>query len=145
MGRGWPRAFDIHYGTLNHYISEFFYLCLGFRQSAPPEPSGPGVDIVLAGHVHWNMDLLLRKPADATDGAVWKPEVYYGDFSAQVEQNKGAPNRWWGPLLLQTAACGPPSQTASRNPNFRYITIGENLAIRTLRPLHDDGPGKDRP
>ena len=145
LGRGWPRAFDIHYGTLNHYISEFFYLCLGFRQSAPQEPSGPGVDIVLAGHVHWNMDLLLRKPADTTDGAVWKPEVYYGDFSAQVEQNKGAPNRWWSPLLLQTAACGPPSQTASRNPNFRYITIGENLAIRTLRPLHDDGPGKDRP
>jgi hypothetical protein len=136
LRRGWPCGFDIHYGTVNHYVSEFFYLCLGFRESALDAPTGPGVDMVLSGHVHWNIDFKLERPASATEARGWRPLVYYGDFSAQVEQHDGKPNCWWGPLILQTAACGPPSETDPQNPYFRYITVDRSLAIRTLRPRH---------
>jgi type IV secretory pathway VirB2 component (pilin) len=136
LRRRWPCGFDVHYGTVNHYVSEFFYLCLGFRESALDAPTGPGVDIVLSGHVHWNMDFQLRRPASATEARGWRPLVYYGDFSAQVEQHDGKPDCWWGPLILQTAACGPPSETDPQNPYFRYITVDKSLAIRTLRPRH---------
>jgi hypothetical protein len=134
--RGCPGSFDVHYGTVNHYVSEFFYLCLGFRESSLEAPTGPGVDIVLSGHVHWNIDFQLGRPAAALDEQGWNPLVFYGDFSAQVEQHQGKPNCWWGPLILQTAACGPPSKTNGQNPYFRYITVDRNLAIRTLRPRH---------
>jgi hypothetical protein len=136
LKRGWPSGFDVHYGTVNHYVSEFFYLCLGFRESALQTPSGPGVDIVLSGHVHWNIDFQLRRPANATQAQCWKPLVYYGNFSAQVEQHQGTPNCWWNPLILQTAASGPPSQMDDQNPYFRYITVDGNLCIRTLQPRH---------
>jgi len=134
LRRGWPGGFDVHYGTVNHYVSEFFYLCLGFRESALEAPSGPGVDIVLSGHVHWNIDFQLRRPDGAPSAQGWKPLVYYGDFSARVEQHQGKPNCWWDPLVLQTAACGPPSQMDAQNPYFRYITVDQSLGIRTLRP-----------
>jgi hypothetical protein len=129
---GW-RGFDIRYGTLNHYLSEFFYLCLGYRESAMEAPSGPGIDCVLAGHVHWNLEFRLDKPRNS-GSAFWNPEVYYGNFSEEVEQQLTPPNRWWGTLLLQTAACGPPSHTQPRTPNFRYITVTKDLGITTLRP-----------
>jgi 3',5'-cyclic AMP phosphodiesterase CpdA len=136
LRRGWPGGFDVHYGTVNHYVSEFFYLCLGFRESALEAPTGPGVDIVLSGHVHWNIDFQLGRPVGATHAQCWKPLVYYGDFSAQVEQHQGKPNCWYGPLILQTAACGPPSETDPQNPYFRYIMVDQSLAIRTLQPRH---------
>jgi hypothetical protein len=134
LRRRWPCGFDVHYGTVNHYVSEFFYLCLGFRESALNVPSGPGVDIVLSGHVHWNIDFKLERPASAAQARCWRPLVYYGDFSAQVQQHDGKPNCWWGPLILQTAACGPPSEMDSQNPYFRYITVDKSLGIRTLQP-----------
>jgi hypothetical protein len=136
LRRGWPCGLDVHYGTVNHYVSEFFYLCLGFRESALELSTGPGVDIVLSGHVHWNIDFQLRRPGGTSGARGWKPLVYYGDFSAQVEQHQGTPNCWWNPLILQTAACGPPSETDSQNPYFRYITVDRSLAIRTLQPRH---------
>jgi predicted MPP superfamily phosphohydrolase len=136
LQRGWPGGFDVHYGTVNHYVSEFLYLCLGFRESALEAPTGPGVDIVLSGHVHWNIDFQLRRPVGPTPARGWRPLVYYGDFSAQVEQHQGTPNCWWDPLILQTAACGPPSETDGQNPYFRYITVDQNLGIRTLQPRH---------
>jgi len=136
LRRGWPGGFDVHYGTVNHYVSEFFYLCLGFRESALEAPTGPGVDIVLSGHVHWNIDFQLRRPAASPGAQGWNPLVYYGDFSAQVEKHQGKPNCWLDPLILQTAACGPPSETNGQNPYFRYITVDESLGIRTLQPRH---------
>jgi hypothetical protein len=136
LRRRWPCSFDVHYGTVNHYVSEFFYLCLGFRESALETPTGPGVDMVLSGHVHWNIDFQLRRPVGATHAQGWKPLVYYGDFSARVEQHQGKPNCWWEPLILQTAACGPPSEVDDQNPYFRYITVDQNLGIRTLQPRH---------
>jgi calcineurin-like phosphoesterase family protein len=135
MKRGGLCAYDIHYGTANHYISEFFYQCLGYSQSKRDQVVGPGVDVVLSGHVHWNIDFKLVKPAHGAASLTWDPEVYYGNFSDEVEaaarEGKGD-HKWWGRLLLQTAACGPPSQTASKTPYYRLITVDGKQAIRSL-------------
>jgi len=77
----------------------------------------------------------LTRPADYA-GAAWDPLIYYGKFSERVEQHPDPPHEWWGPLLLQTGACGPPSDSDPETPNFRYISVDDHLLIRTLRPRH---------
>ena len=137
LPRKWWGGYDIHYGTINHYVSQFFYLCLGFRESALLHPSGPGIDLVLSGHVHWNMEFRLVRPEPAGPGD-WHPQVFYGHFSKMVEEGQGQGNRWWNPLLLQTAACGPPSGTAMDTPYYRPVHIDPMLTIRALHPVHVD-------
>lgn len=130
------RGLDVRYGSINHYLSEFYYLCLGYKEAARETPSGPGIDVVLAGHAHWSIEFLLKRPDGARPGEPWKPVLYYGRFSPAVEKNAGPPNRWWGPLLLQTGACGPPSDSDPDTPNFREIVVDENLGITRLVPRH---------
>ncbi len=125
-------GFDIRYGTVNHYLSEFYYLCLGYREGACEQVSGPGIDAVLAGHAHWSIEFKLCKPAAYQ--AEWRPGVLYGKFSDDVEACCESGDSWWGPLLLQTGACGPPSKSDSKTPNFRYITVGPGLKVCHLRP-----------
>jgi Calcineurin-like phosphoesterase len=135
LPRKWWGGYDIHYGTINHYVSQFFYLCLGFRESALLQPSGPGIDLVLSGHVHWNMEFRLVKPQSDGPGE-WHPQVFYGNFSKMVEEGSKQENRWWNPLLLQTAACGPPSASAPETPYCRPVHIDSTLTIRVLHPVH---------
>ncbi len=131
-------GFDIRYGTVNHYLSEFYYLCLGYREADRSAVSGPGVDAVLSGHAHWSIEFKLRKPAGGANS--WKPEVLYGNFSTDVEEGCANATDWWGPLLLQTGACGPPSKSDPHAPNFRYITVDANMAVCHLRPRTLRGP-----
>jgi len=125
-------VYDIRYGTVNHYLSQFFYLCLGYRESQKGKRTGPEVDAVFAGHAHWNLEFELRKPRDAD--AEWSPELWYGNFSKKVEATCQDENARWGPLLLQTAAGGPASDTAQDPPNFRYVTVNRKGEICHLRP-----------
>ena len=127
-------GYDIRYGTVNHYLSQFFYLCLGCREAERTKNFGPGVDAVFAGHAHWNMEFKLSKPKNT--GPEWAPEVWYGRFSEQVEADcEKQPAARWGPLLLQTAACGPQGRIANEvPPNFRYVTVGANGAVCYLQP-----------
>jgi hypothetical protein len=69
----------LSYGTVNHYLSAFYYLCLGYRQGQTHTVAGPGIDAVFAGHAHWSLEFKLQKPERTA--AVWKPEVLYGRFS----------------------------------------------------------------
>jgi hypothetical protein len=133
-------GYNIGYGGVNHYLSEFFYLCLGYLERDRRKPSGPGVDAVFAGHAHWTLEFRLKKP-DGPDGQ-WKPEVYYGSFAQQVEENQH-PAAWWGPLLLQTAACGPASPTDANPPNYRYVIVGRDCRVSKLtsRTLGPSAPG----
>jgi hypothetical protein len=125
-------GYDVCYGSINHYLSEFYYLCLGYTQSDQSESSGPGIDAVFAGHAHWCVEFKLRGRPEGKTGGPWKPRVYYGKFSQEVEKDPNPPDAWWGPLLLQTAACGPPSLTDSHTPYFRLVTVDRNLGVTTL-------------
>jgi hypothetical protein len=133
-------TYDIRYGTVNHYLSQFFYLCLGYRESQKDRRTGPEVDVVFAGHAHWNLEFELRKP----DGAVeWSPELWYGNISRKVEAASGDEHATWGPLLLQTAAGGPASDTAKDPPNFRYVMVNGKGEVCHLQPciLKEARPG----
>ena len=78
------------------------------------------------------MEFRLVRPKDRGDARSWHPLIYYGEFSKRVVAGEiRAPE---SSLLLQTAACGPPSDTAGANPYFRRIHIDPLLAIKTLAP-----------
>lgn len=135
MQPGWLDGYDIRYGTVNHYLSQFFYLCLGCREAAPDQPFGPGIDAVFSGHAHWNLEFKLQKPPSAA--VYWRPEIFYGEFSQGVEAGCADPAVSWGPLLLQTAACGPQGAVQSEvPPNFRFVTVNGNGGVCNLRPLN---------
>jgi hypothetical protein len=139
MKKGWPDGYDIRFGTVNHYLSQFFYLCLGYREDERNEVSGPGIDAVFAGHAHWNMEFRLRKPEGAASS--WSPELLYGRFSEQVEATCDHRDARWGPLLLQTAACGPLGAVAAEvPPNFRYVTVSGDGTVCNLRPCNLSNP-----
>ncbi len=125
-------GFDTAYGTVNHYLSQLFYLCLGYREAQRDAITGPGVDAVLAGHAHWTLEFRLRKPDG--DDPEWSPQHFYGSFSKQVEADCSDPGAWWGPLLLQTAACGPESATDPDPPHFRYIAVNPDGRVAKLAP-----------
>jgi hypothetical protein len=131
----WFSGFNVHYGCINHFLSQFYYMALGSRESDPHRAAGPGVDIVLAGHTHCNLEFQLRKPQAAQPAGKWDPEIYYGHFSPEVVANPNQLKDAWWPLLLQTAACGPPSSTDQESPNFRYITVEADLRVSALVPL----------
>ena len=99
------------------------------REGQTHTVTGPGIDAVFAGHAHWSIEFKLQKPERAA--AIWKPEVLYGRFSEEVVKSSGPPDHWWGPLLLQTGACGPPSKSDPNPPNFRYVTIDAGMGVYT--------------
>jgi len=135
LRRKWWGRFDVRFGTLNHFLSQFYYLCMGYREREPHTTFGPGVDVVLAGHAHWNVEFRLDQP-EPVPNATWAPLIYFGKFSAMIEKaTKEAPSHWWGPLLLQTAACGPPSAHDPEPPYYRYIKIDGAHRIQNLAPV----------
>ncbi len=141
------RGYDVCYGTINHYLSQFYYLCLGVREGATDmgkQHLGCGVDVVLSGHAHWCQEFKLAKPRDAQ--APWKPEIHWGRLSAVVErayaerEDAKAPADWFGPLLLQTAGCGPRCLAKGHEgddqpPYVRLITVEPDLWVSGLKQV----------
>jgi predicted MPP superfamily phosphohydrolase len=128
-------GFNVHYGCINHFLSQFYYLALGSTEKSREEITGPGIDFVLSGHTHWNMEFELQPPAPKADGQVGSPAIFYGAFSPNIREMQETPHKKWSPLLLQTAACGPPSATQQDNPNFRCIAVDGDLRVTELQPL----------
>jgi len=121
--------FDIRYGTLNHYLSQFLHLCLGRIEQDPGSPCYLPVDIVLAGHAHWKLEFRV-----AWDHQKNKPAIYYGDFTGDVSAFR---RTYEGirPLLLQTPALGPREECSPDPPYFRRLEIDGNGNITTAEVL----------
>jgi hypothetical protein len=121
-------SYNIRYGTINHYLSQFLHHCLG-RAEKRPEDRFRHVTMVLAGHAHWRLECCLRWDAQGK-----KPSVYYGDYtgdsSAMQDYLKGS-----RPLVLQTPAIGPVGgDKFSKNPpHFRWIEIDKSGAVLEAR------------
>ena len=76
----WRRnCYNIRYGTINHYLSQFFHLCLGRIERDPELPRYLPVDMVLAGHAHWKLEFRLAWDQKKKD---WM--VYFGDFTGEI-------------------------------------------------------------
>jgi len=114
--------YDLRYGSINHYLSQFLHLCLGRAEISPEEQQFRQVTMVFAGHVHWRLECRLH-----WDTQVNKPLVYYGNYTDASGAHLGRP---W-PLILQTPAIGPIGiDEFSRNPpHFRLIEIDKSGAV----------------
>jgi hypothetical protein len=122
--------YNIRFGTINHFLSQFFHLCLGRIEEDPVYQRYRPVDMVLAGHAHWQLDLRLE-----WDHELLRPLVYYGDFTD--DRNRFAKNfEDLRPFLLQTPASGPRSESSPEPPYFRRVEIdgqGKIVAAGVMR------------
>jgi len=127
--------YDIRFGCINHFLSHFYHLCLGKRESSPEEKRYPLVDMVLAGHAHWKLEFRL-----AWDERKNGPAVYFGDFTANPDFFREDFEKF-RPFLLQAPACGPREDYSPDPPYFRYLEIdGQGKVARAgVQKLKEDG------
>jgi hypothetical protein len=132
LGEG---EYDIRFGTINHYLSHFYHLCLGRTEQEPEEKRFPPVDIVLAGHAHWKLEFRLR-----WDERKKGLGVYFGDFTANPDFFRQDFEKF-RPFLLQSPACGPREDYSPDPPYFRYLEIDGlgRVAGAEVRRVKEDG------
>lgn len=106
---------EVRYGTINHFLSEFFHLCLG-KKEEDPEYSGMKVDIVLSGHTHHNIDFRIASG----------PKIYCGKYSERAPHPDFDEEK---PFVVQTAACGPIDKLFPNPPYFRMIHVDEKGSV----------------
>jgi 3',5'-cyclic AMP phosphodiesterase CpdA len=131
---------NLTYGTINHYLSQFFHLCLG-RREGDPNFSNPQdkVDLVLSGHAHRNIEFRIGL------GGQDKIRIYTDDYSRWLNKALGnAPGvgqatQWWEsyrPVIVQTGSCGPKGDEDLEPPYFRRVTINSAGEIQEFLPDH---------
>ncbi len=134
------KRFDIRFGSINHYLSQFYHLCLGRSEQDPASPRYLPVDMVLAGHAHWKLEFRLAWDKDRN-----RPLVYYGDFTGKDNKDHFQEdfNRL-RPFLFQTPACGPGEDFSPDPPYFRLIKIDEGGKVLSagVLALGADGTAK---
>ena len=112
---------DIRYGTINHFLSQFFHLCLGEKEN-DPDYSSPKVDIVFSGHAHQKIEFRIDKG----------PLIYSGRYS----DNALNPNLNFNdnrPFVVQTAACGPLNTGYPNPPHFRTVHVDQSGVIHSFK------------
>ncbi len=133
------REYNIRYGTINHYLSHFYHLCLGRTEQRPEERRHPPVDMVLAGHAHWKLEVRL-----AWDDRKKGPAVYFGDFTGKSDNLMQDFDRF-RPFFLQTPACGPRETFSPEPPYFRLVEIDGQGKILSAGVRRLDVQGKAQP
>lgn len=106
---------DIRYGTINHYLSQFFYLCLGKKEGGG-ECKGSVVDIVFAGHAHKKIEFRITRGQSG-------PLISRGPYSENVTAAEFDKCK---PFVVQTAACGPFGLGCPHPPYYRVVRVGAN-------------------
>jgi len=125
------KRFDIRFGTINHYLSHFYHLCLGRREQDPASPRYLPVDMVLAGHAHWKLEFRLAWDKDRE-----RPLVYYGDFTGKDNKDHFQEDfDRLRPFLFQTPGCGPREDFSPDPPYFRLIKIDERGKVLSAEVL----------
>ncbi len=127
--------YDIRFGTINHFLSHFYHLCLGRRESIPEEKRHPLVDMVLAGHAHWKLEFRL-----AWDERKNGPVLFFGDFTANPDFFREYFEKF-RPFLLQSPACGPREYFSPDPPYFRYLQIDDQGKVARADVLKLKGDG----
>jgi len=140
--------YDIRYGSINHYLSQFLHLCLGCVEhetvkkrtaeksavKAPPEAEFRHITMTFAGHAHWSLECCLRWDTDQP-----QPSIYYGNFPGDYPGEPRTLN-CLDPLILQTPAIGPKGDdlVSVNPPHFRWIEIDEEGAVSDARVTNPD-------
>lgn len=134
---------NLTYGTINHYLSQFFYLCIGYRESElvreKVEPSLRKVDLVLSGHAHRNSEFRIEKEWVAKDKK-YEIRIYSEMYSQLLDA--GNPDKWWEehrPVVVQIASCGLQGKTDRDPPYFRKVTMNGKGQIIDFRVMNNGG------
>lgn len=130
-GEDWisKKELNLAYGTINHYVSQFFYLCLGLTEAQNkhrlPRQFGKRVTMVLSGHAHRNIEFSIDIAANPA-----RNENEVRIFSDLYSEPPDVLSDDWKrrPLVVQTAACGP-TGSAKNPPYYRKIEIREGELI----------------
>jgi hypothetical protein len=128
---------NLTYGTINHYLSQFFYLCMGYRESELLEEEVESnlrkVDLVFSGHAHRNIEFRLEKEWVAMDK---RHEVrIFSDVYSQIWDEGGPEVSWeeYKPVIVQTAACGLGGIHDKNPPYFRKVSLDGTGKITDFR------------
>ena len=123
------------YGTINHCLSQFFYLCSGYRESElvknDVDRKLKPVDIVFSGHAHRNIEFRIEKDCENNI------RIYHDKYSENYDHEK--PYEWWGkgsPVMVQTASCSIAGRNDRHPPYFRKVTINKNHGITEFRQIN---------
>lgn len=128
---------NLTYGSVNHYLSQFFYLCLGYRESELTERDSQRkfnpVDIVFSGHAHKNIEFRIEKGTEVRNQEVKHViRIYHDCYS-----NNGGYNCWGeSPVVVQTAACGIAGDNDNKPPYYRNVAIDNSSKITGFGYLH---------
>jgi predicted MPP superfamily phosphohydrolase len=134
---------NLTYGTIKHYLSQFFYLCMGYRESelvnGTTEPHLREVDLIFSGHAHRNIEFRLEKEWVASNK---KHEIrIFSDVYSQL-WNAGKTGETWEdyrPVMLQTAACGLKGGYDDNPPYYRKVKIDGKGRIVDFRARDREG------
>lgn len=127
------RVHNVTFGTINHYLSQFFYLCLGFRESdisrGDADKLFERVDLVFSGHTHRNIEFRIDKDEEHRIRIYADP---YSERLAKGPEGQEETESWWQahrPVMVQTAACGFRGKHDRHPPYFRRVVIGSEGEI----------------
>ncbi len=140
------KCLNLTYGTVNHYLSQFFFMCMGYREnphrdkkSCPLDQCQEKVDLVLSGHAH--MDVEFRLGIDETDPMENKIRIYHDAYSDSEKVPDFDNNK---PVIVQSAACGPPGENDKKKdlngeydrnklPHWRKVHVDEHNNIISFK------------
>lgn len=131
---------NLTYGSINHYLSQFFYLSMGYRESElveeKVEPRLGKVDLVFSGHAHQNIEFRIEKEWDG------EHEIrIYSDVYSQLMDARNL-DKWWedhSPVIVQTAACGLKGRTAPNPSYFRKVSVNDKGQITDFSVMNSGG------
>ncbi len=138
----WVRRWecDLTYGTLNHYVSQFLYMCLGYKESVVPYNRAKRlcreVDIVFSGHAHRNIEFRGKIEFGERRSCQDEIRIYCDKYNEIFEEQPiGSQPDWWKdhrPLFVQTAACGLKGKDETCPPYFRKVRLNEHGNVTTF-------------
>lgn len=134
---------NLTYGSINHYLSQFFYLCMGFKENELSMSLAAGsvkkVDLVFSGHTHRNVEFRIGMRFDI-EGNGSNVTIYSDVYSGLLDANN--PDEWWKrhmPVIVQTAACGSAGGIDNKPPYFRKVLINGNGKITDFQVRNLNG------
>lgn len=120
---------NLTYGTINHYLSQFFFLCSGKHENPHrrihPEADDDleKVDLVLSGHAHIDVEFRVDIEYDENIKEN-KIRIYHDAYSKEISNFDKK-----RPVMLQTASCGPPSEKDKKAPSWRMVRVNKESLI----------------
>ena len=137
----WPKwipreEYNLTYGSINHYLSQFFWMCAGRKMCDGRDMGLAVVDLVFSGHAHRNLEfrLSIQKPNGSRDSGI---RIYSDVYSGQASDGQ-----WWKrsrPIIVQTAACGLKGDYDPAPPYYRKVELDNKGLITGFGVVCDKG------